>query len=484
MSRHSNSNSDLNASHPTTRFSSYFSLEWKLVLKDRGAILTAFSLAVVLLVAFWSGKSADQSETEALHSAAERVQAEWESQPPRNPHMAAHYGILVYRPRAPLQAIEPGVLPYQGAVTFLEAHRRNAPVLSPASVRVAESRYGGTRFSPMLQLTAGFLALVLGYLIGAREAQRGMLLLLRGLGTKGGLRIAAKAAVTGTLVLLAASPALLLAAFQVDSEDGAVRFIALTAGSLIHLFILAGLGVATGSWLGNARFGLATVAFAWGMGVLILPRMIDVAAEQIIPLTQHELNEAIAADFAKGPDGHSNKEANEVFEQEILEQYGVEHKEDLPVNFDALLMQADEEHRGHVYDLRLAEADARREHQDRIRRVAWIFGPTPAMLNLSIRIAGADGGTQRQFDQAAEAFRRDLIGRLNNHMATNSQTGDWTWTPADGYYASFAAFDPPQPKLTDDLNGVLPAAIALVLWALLTFGALITVAKRFNHNTL
>ena len=144
------------------RLRSHLRLEWRLVLADRGAMLTAVSLALVLLAAFWSGKNADQAETEALYTAAERVHAEWAAQPPKNPHSAAHYGILVYRPRAPLQALEPGVLPYQGAVTFLEAHSRNAPELSPASVRVAESRYGGTRFSPMLQVTAGFLALVLG----------------------------------------------------------------------------------------------------------------------------------------------------------------------------------------------------------------------------------------------------------------------------------------------------------------------------------
>ena len=313
----SDPNSDFVASNSTERFSSYFSLEWKLVLKDRGAVFTAISLAIILLVAFWSGKNADRSETEALHSAAELVQAEWEAQPPQNPHMAAHYGILVYRPRAPLQAIEPGVLPYQGAVTYLEAHSRKAPVLSPASVRVAESRYGGTRFSPILQITAGFLALVLGYLIGAREAQRGMLLLLRGIGTKGGPRIAVKALVTGTLVFLAASPALLLAAFQINDGDGALRFGALTVGSLVHLFTLAGLGVAAGSWLGNARFGLAAVAFIWGMGVLILPRIIDVVAEQVVPITQNELDETIADDFAEGPDGHGDTEANKVFEQEI-----------------------------------------------------------------------------------------------------------------------------------------------------------------------
>ena len=465
-------------------FSAYFRLEWILVLRDRGAMLTALSLALVLLVAFWSGRNADQAETEALYSAAERIQAEWEAQPPKNPHSAAHYGILVYRPRATLQAIEPGVLPYQGAVNFLEAHSRTAPMLSPASARVAESRYGGTRFSPMLQITAGFLALVLGYLIGAREAQRGMRLMLYGLGARSGLVVAAKASVTGLLVLLAALPALLLAAFYAGGGDAGLRFAALTVASLAHLFVLAGLGVSTGSWFGTSRFGLAAVAFAWAMSVLILPRMIDVAAEQLVPLTQREIDVTITADFKEGPDGHSDTEANAVFEQQILDEYGVDDKADLPVNFDALLMQADEKYRGGVYEKRLAEVEATRERQDLIRRAAWLFGPTPAMLDLSVRIAGADAGTQRHFDEAAEDFRYGMVERLNTHMAENSLSGDWAWTPDDQYYASFAAFDPPTPTLAEDWGGIAPAAIALSLWFMLTLGLLITVAKRSNTKAL
>ena len=455
-----------------------------LVLRDLGAKLTVLALAVVLLVAFWSGRNADLAETEALHTAAQRVQAEWEAQPPKNPHIAAHYGILVYRPRAPLQAIEPGVLPYQGAVTYLEAHSRKAPVLSPASVRVAESRYGGTRFSPMLQVTAGFLALILGYLIGAREAQRGMRMTLSGLGARGGYAIAAKALVTVLLVLAAAAPALVLAAYHAGSGDAGLRFAALVVASLTHLFVLAGLGVATGSRWGTARFGLAAVAFVWGMSVLILPRMIDVAAEQLVPLTQRDLDATIAADFAKGPDGHSDTEANEIFEQEVLEKYGVDRKEDLPVNFDALLMQADEEHRGSVYDVRLAEAETTREAQDRVRRAAWLFGPTPAMLDLSVRISGADAGTQRRFDEAAEDFRYNLVERLNTHMAENSKTGDWEWTPEDNYYASFDAFQPPTPTLRTQLTDIWPAALALVLWGFVTVASLFLAARRLNTSAV
>ena len=455
-------------------------LESRLVARDKGAMITTCVLAIALLFGFASGFRADQAETAALRTAAERVQEEWAAQPPKNPHLAAHYGILVYRPRAPLQAIEPGVLPYQGAVTFLEAHKRNAPMLSPASVRAAESRYGGTRFSPMLQIAGGFLALVLGFLIGSREARRGMTALLKGSGARGRPMVAAKAIVTGALVLAAAAPSLIAAAFQLEGVDAAARYAVLAGASLLHLFVLAGIGVAAGQWLGSARFGLTAVAFAWGMSVLIIPRMADVVAEQAVPLTQAELNEVIAADIALGPDGHADTEANAVFEREILEEYGVETREELSVNFDALLLQADEEYRGGVYDERLAEAEALREKQDAIRRIAWMFGPTPAMLDVSVRVAGADADTQRRFDESAEVFRRDLVGRLNQHMAVNSRSGVWTWTPEDGYFASFSAFKPPAPTLGDDLPDLVPGGLALLIWSLIALLALVSAGHRFD----
>lgn len=457
-------------------------LEARLVSRDRGTILTTGLLALTLLLSFVSGLRADQAEAGALRSAAQRVQDEWNLQPPKNPHMAAHYGILVYRPRAPLQAIEPGVLPYLGAVTFLEAHKRNSPELSPASVREADSRYGGTRFSPMLQLAGGFLALVLGYLIGAREQRRGMAGLLRGTGTKGASLVAGKATVTASLIAIAASPALLLAAISVEGGDASARFAAFAAGSMAHLLILASLGVATGLWLGAARFGLAAVGFTWAVGVMILPRIVDIAAERVAPLTDRAVAEQVAADFSIGPDGHGASDANAAVEKQILARYGVTRKEDLPVNFDALLMQADEEYRGGVYDRRLAEADAVRQRQDAIRRSSWAFGPTPAMLDLATRLAGADAETQRRFDVDAEAFRRALVGRLNRHMAENSTTGDWEWTPEDRYYASFAAFKPPARAVVDDAPGIWPSALVLLAWLGLAGLALASAARRFDRS--
>ena len=457
-------------------------LETRLVLRDRGALVTAALLAVILIVAFIAGRDADRAETNALQASAQKVQAEWNAQPLQNPHSAAHYGIIVYRPRAPLQAIEAGTLPYQGAVTFLEAHKRNAPMLSPASVRNADSRYGGTRFSPLLQIAGGFLALVLGFLIGSREQRRGMAPLLRGTGVRGLPLVASKTVVTATLIAAATLPALVLAGLSVGGGDAGLRFAVLSGASLLHLIVLASIGVAAGMWLGAARFGLAAVAFCWALSVMILPRMIDIAAERAVPLTQRELGERIQADFELGPDGHGGSDASAVFEKKILADYGVSSKEALPVNLDALMMQAEEEHRGSVYDRRLGEAEQVRIRQDMIRQASWLFGPTPAMLDFSARVAGADAATQQRFDESAEAFRRDLVGRLNRHMAANSKTGDWEWTPDDQYYASFAAFRPNAPTFADDAGGLMPSAAALLGWITLAFIALALAARRFDRS--
>ncbi|MEM9314579.1 MAG: DUF3526 domain-containing protein [Pseudomonadota bacterium] len=332
----------------------------------------------------------------------------------------------------------------------------------------------------MLQIAGGFLAMVLGFIVGSRESRRRMTGLLIGTGARGGPTVAAKAMVTMALVILAAAPSLTTAALQLEGLDAIARYMMLAGASLLHLFVLSGIGVATGLWLGSSRFGLTAVAFAWGMGVLIFPRMADVVAEQAFPLTQAELSAVIASDFKQGPDGHAETKANEVFERTILREYGVETREELPLNFDALLMQADEVYRGGVYDRRLTEAAAVREAQDRFRRIAWIFSPTPVMLDLSAQIASADAGSQRNFEESAEAFRRDLVGRLNQHMAVNSKSGDWAWTPEDGYFASFKAFQPPAATLVDGLPKLIPGGLALLIWCLATLLLLVLSGRRFD----
>jgi len=454
------------------------SLELRLVLRDGGLRLAFLALLAMLLFSYAWGRNGDDAERATLQSAARLVQQEWTSQPPANPHEAAHQGILVYRPTGPLQTLEPGVSPYQGTTLFLDAHKRRQATLSAASVRTADARYTATRFSPLFQIAGGFLSLVLGYMIGAREARRGMSLLLRGTGARGASLVVAKTAVALGFISLAALPALVWAGLEL----GGARFWLLAGALLVHQFILAALGVATGLLTGRARFGLAVTAIGWAIGVIIMPRIADIGAELAYPLTQRALVAGIEKDFTFGPDGHGASEANAEVERAILARYGVTRREDAPVNVDALLMQADEDYRARVYQKHLLEADTIRRHQDRVRGVAWLFAPTSAMLDLSTRLAGVDPVAQQHFETTAEAFRLSLVKRLNLHMAEYSNTGDWSWKADDRFFSSFTAFRPQARTVAQDLKGAWGPAAMLAFWGVLAVLALVLAARRFDAN--
>ncbi|MEM1191242.1 MAG: hypothetical protein AAGI72_22115 [Pseudomonadota bacterium] len=64
------------------RVSHSLSLEFKLASRDTGAILTVGVPAIALTLSVLSGVRADQDETTALGTAAERVHEEWVFVPP------------------------------------------------------------------------------------------------------------------------------------------------------------------------------------------------------------------------------------------------------------------------------------------------------------------------------------------------------------------------------------------------------------------
>lgn len=52
-------------------------LESRLIGRDRGAVVTARALALILIISFASRTRADEAETAARRFTAEKVQAEW-----------------------------------------------------------------------------------------------------------------------------------------------------------------------------------------------------------------------------------------------------------------------------------------------------------------------------------------------------------------------------------------------------------------------
>ena len=440
-------------------------LEAALFAKDRALQTALLILAILLVVTVFTGSISEEKQRMAFREAADRIHFEWQNQPPRNPHEAAHHGLFVYRGQAPLAAIESGVLSHQGAALFLEAHRRNEPYLAPAAIRLAPAGLTDDRLLPIFHIAGGLTALIIGLLIGSRDQRRRTALMLASV-DDGQDRFRAQAFFVVSLVVAAASAAFLLSFLGVGSDAASLRLILTTAVSVLHLGALAALGIIGGATIGSRPGGIALIALVWGLGAIAAPRLLGLAAEALIPTTQIEFEAHLAEDLERVIDAHGDSDENDAFKKRILDEYGVDSVEKLPVNYDALLMQEDEYQRAPIYAARLQETANRARAQDAIRAISWLLSPTPAMLETSARLSSAHFEAQRAFDRAAEAYRLQIVEQLNMHMAQNSESGDWNWIPDDDYFRSFSAFEPPAPNLITDVKAASLPAVAILVWLL------------------
>ena len=77
--------------------------------------------------------------------------ADWLAQPERHPHDAAHQGMHVFKPEAPLSIIDPGIGPYVGSTLWLRAHRQTEVKFRPAQDATGLTRFGSLSAAWVLQ---------------------------------------------------------------------------------------------------------------------------------------------------------------------------------------------------------------------------------------------------------------------------------------------------------------------------------------------
>lgn len=452
-------------------------LELVLIRRSQAVLLALAILGLLLLAAVVNGKQSYELRSSAFESASAQIYQEWRTQPPRNPHEVAHRGMLAYRGVAPLGALEPGVLGEQGATIFLEAHTRNDPYLSPASVRLSSQGPNTEYFFPLLNLGAGLVALMIGFLVGSRNARLGTEPLVSHLRPVPWYSFAQSLTVL-LVVVLAVLPGVALAFTTVDSGEGVARLAALLLASVAHLYVLSALGVATGSLVGSKAGGLAAITLVWVLVSLAVPRFAAMSAETLIPVTQLAFDERLSSDLDGLLDAHGGGPENESFRTRVLEEYGVSSVEELPVNFDALLMQEDERVRSPVFQSNYSQLDRQQRSQGRLSRIAWFFSPTPVVMAISAQLSGSNIEAQRAFSESAETYRNQMVERLNGHMALNSKSGDWNWQASDDFFQTFEPFVPKGSNLNGDTRRAVAPTLALFLWLVAAIGLLAKTSRR------
>lgn len=401
--------------------------EIRLMLRSRLALIGLVTL--LLLSAIAAATSWRQMETARLARAANQQAADvaFDRQPNRHPHRMVHYGNYAIRPVGPLAAFDPGVDPFTGTVLYLEGHRQNSATFGAARESSGLIRFGQLTPAFVLQTLAPLLLVFLGFASVARERERGGLRALRAHGASTGQIVAGKGLALGCVALVAAAPALLalaLTAARSPAEAGVAALVGL--GYLLYLAIWVLLIVAGSALARSGQGALVALIALWAVTVVLVPRAAAAWAGLSTPLPgRAETELRIAADLRRLGDSHNPDDPFfAAFRARLLRQYGVTRVEDLPFNYRGAVSAEGERLTSQLFrDYAAEAARIQRAQQAQVLALGWA-SPAIAVRRASMLGAATDLDTHLAFLERAEAYRFDMVQRLNRLHAEKVSAED------------------------------------------------------------
>jgi len=444
--------------------------EWQALIHNKRLIGLLGGITLLLIVIAYFGVQDAQSAQDKKQQAKEQIRQQWESIGDYNPHGAAHYGTYTFKPTTALTALDNGINNTVGTVLQLEGHRQNEIIHSPDSQSLMQSRFGTLKPAVVLQFIIPLLLIFLAFASVSSEKEQGRLKLLVIQGVSARKLLLAKTISywligVGILVLTLGIQLLL---FSGDANaDLLIRLLLLFLFYALFYWIVCAITVYLSAALKNNTAALTSMLALWVIWAIFLPKIAGALSEETHPLPSRQaFSTAMQEDRSKGIDGHNPKsEQEEKLRDSILQLYNVETVEDLPINFDGLVMQADEDFGAKVWDKHFGALDAILQQQKRTFQWSGLINPFASLQSLSMGLAGTDNWHHTHFQQQAEDYRRVFIKILNDHHAYGgSKTGDWGWTADQEFYNSVADFDYEIPTINQALPVYKPDILFMGLW--------------------
>jgi ABC-2 type transport system permease protein len=454
--------------------------ELKGSLRERKVQLLAGFTALLLILPAWSSQHTHQHLMSARQQAEAISGEQWDSLGAYNPHSAAHYGTYAYRPPGLLRMLDAGVQPFTGDVLKVEGHVQNEALYAEASRSSSLMRF--SQFQPALVLQAIVPLLILFLAFGsiARERETGTLkmLILQGASFRQLMFGKALAYWMISLALLLAT--VLMMAVLYRGQVPWSTFMVFLASYMLYYLLVALLSVYVSARAGRSSSALAILLGGWLLWVFILPKLAAQLGQHLYPLPSRIVfEEQMREDRKKGLDGHNpSDERLKALEEEVMAEYEVDSLAQLPINFDGLAMQEDEEYGNQVWDKHFGDYYQTVQQQNRVIQWAAALAPFLAIRNLSMALSGTSLYDHLHFQQSVENYRRGWVKALNDeHTYGGSKTGDWSWKAEAEFFQSMEAYRHPTPGLQWSLSNRWPELAILIAWLLLAVG-IITFSKK------
>lgn len=445
------------------------------------------ALLLTVLVTLWviAGVAAHHHWQDHARTVAEvtaRSEHDWQSQPARHPHRVSHYGDFVAKPVHPLSVIEPGILDQSGHLVYLEAHRLNSANFNPATEATSLGRFPLITPAMIVQWWMPLFLIMIAYAIVTADKITGILAFMRGNGTPGWVIASGKwLALFLPLFLLLCLQAVLALAWSWQSEQALLRLSVLLLAQALYIAGWCLLVVAVSWFSKQLHSALLTLLLCWLCICIIFPRGLANLAQIAYP-TQPRTEAEYHAETKLQAIGDSHNPDDPhfaAFKAGILKQYHVSRIEDLPVNYQGLLMQEGERLTTAVYREQQALHDAQLAKQNEsIRHWLWLT-PALALQYLQMASAGNDLSHHQGFIRQSEQRRYALIQYLNSIHTFKVQQHDDKNTRVSADFWKKAPRPPVHlSSISASQSGIVAGLLVLLGWLLLPGYLLFRVSHR------
>ena len=460
--------------------------EWNFLGRNNALLGISLGFVLVLLLSVYFGNRQTQQQTQEYTAAQKELRQQWESIKAMNPHSAAHYGTYVFKPSNLLSSLDEGVNSVTGNVLRVEGHVQNEIVYSEASQMQSVSKFGKLKSSLLLQYILPLLLLFLAFHSVSSEKQSGRLKLLVLQGARPSTLVWAKTLSVWVYgIAMLSLTVLVYSLFNLSNLSGEVlqRTLFFYLSYALYYFIISGLTVYLSARWQNATVALTSMLGIWILWTIFLPNILLSSVEKWHQLpSRNAFQTAMKEDRSKGIDGHNPEdERSKELEKQTLLEYEVDSISQLPINFDGIVMQADEEYGNQVWDKHFGNLRDVLAQQKKTYQLAGIFNPFVSLQNASMGFTASDNLHHQEFLVQVETYRRGFIKMLNDkHAFGGSKTGDWGWKAKNDFFKSVPDYEYQPVALSTVLPNYLTDLLLLVAWSVLVSLLLIFGMKKMH----
>ncbi|MXV13741.1 DUF3526 domain-containing protein [Hufsiella ginkgonis] len=458
--------------------------EWK-----RNRLVHGFIAILVVLWVFalYAGIVWYHSTARIREGAASQSRENWLGQERKHPHIAAHFGNFAFKHVNPLSIFDNGTDMYTGTYVYLEAHRQNDVLFSPAQSSSSLVRFGSFNIALLLQVVIPLFLFALTFNTVLAERNAGTLALMKSSGIKPATMIRGKVLaplllVSAALAVLSLISVILLTASSIPfGIPDLVKLGLMLLFHLLYYLVLLVIAVGVSARSRSLKQSLLALTGIWIFACVVWPKLLGNISGVLHPLPSNTLvKNAIREDILNGLDGHNTSDQRaKMLIDSFLKKYGATTTSQLPVNIEGVVMVEGEKYSSRVYREHFRRVDEILRQQQHLLSFAGILDPLLSVKNLSMAICNTDPVNDRLFRQAAEAYRMNFVQLMNTDMAEHSKENEFgIYKVGREVFDRVAPFRFRPSGPLESLSGYVVDLFCLAVLAVLSWSCIYLIARK------